>query len=82
MGPAAARKARRTVQCLAQVAAVELLCAAEAIEHLRPLTTSPALERVHAAIREVAPKLTGDRALAADLQHIGELVQRGVFRAP
>jgi histidine ammonia-lyase len=81
MGPAAARKARRAARCLAQVVAVELLCAAEAIEHLRPLTTSPALERVHAAIRDVVPKLRGDRALAADLRHIGELVQRGVFRA-
>jgi histidine ammonia-lyase len=81
MGPAAARKARRSVACLVHVVAVELVCAAEALEHLRPLTTSPALEKVHATIREVAPKLAGDRALSADVQHIGALVRQGVFRA-
>ncbi len=81
MGPAAARKARRVADCLGLVVAAELLCAAEAIEHLRPLKTSPALEKVHARIREIAPKLTGDRALSADLQHIGALVKQGIFRA-
>jgi histidine ammonia-lyase len=81
MGPAAARKARRAVECLGLVAAAELLCAAEAIEHLRPLRTSPALEKVHAKIRETVPKLTGDRALSADVQHIAALVRQGIFRA-
>jgi histidine ammonia-lyase len=60
---------------------VELLCAAEAIDHLQPLRTSPALERARLTIRERVPKLTGDRALSADLRHIGELVRQGVFRA-
>ena len=81
MGPAAARKARRAAECLGLVTAAELLCGAEALEHLRPLRTSPALEKVHARIREIAPKLTGDRALSADVQHIAELVRQGVFRA-
>jgi histidine ammonia-lyase len=81
MGPAAARKARRATDCLARVVAMELLCAAEAIEHLRPLRTSPTLERVHARIREAVPKLAGDRALSADVQHIAESVLQGVFRA-
>jgi histidine ammonia-lyase len=81
MGPAAARKARRAADCLSLVVAAELLCAAEAIEQLRSLKTSPALEKVHARIREIAPKLTGDRALSADVQHIGALVRQGVFRA-
>jgi histidine ammonia-lyase len=81
MGPAAARKARRAVDCLTHVVAVELLCATEAIEHLRPLTTSPALERFHARVRGVAPRLTGDRALSADVEHIRDLVRRGIFRA-
>ncbi len=81
MGPAAARKARRAVECLDLVAAIELLCAAQAIDHLRPLRTSPALEAVHARIREAAPKLAGDRALSADVQHIASLVRQGVFRA-
>jgi histidine ammonia-lyase len=47
MGPAAARKARRASDALARIVAVELICAAEALEQLRPLRTSPALERVY-----------------------------------
>jgi histidine ammonia-lyase len=82
MGPAAARKVRRAAECLVQIVAVELVCGAEAIDHLRPLRTSPALERAWALIRERVPKLTGDRALAADVRHIGDLVRQGVFRAP
>jgi len=81
MGPAAARKARRAADCLVQVVAVELVCAAEAIEQLRPLKTSPVLEHALAAIRERVPRLSGDRALAGDLRHIGALVRRGSFRA-
>ncbi len=57
------------------------MCAAEAIEQLRPLKTSPALEHVHARIRKTVPKLTGDRALSADVQHIAAEVRQGVFRA-
>ena len=67
---------------MVQIVAVELVCGAEAIDHLRPLRTSPALERAWALIRERVPKLTGDRALAADVRHIGDLVRQGVFRAP
>ncbi|HVM43732.1 MAG TPA: histidine ammonia-lyase [Gemmatimonadales bacterium] len=81
MGPAAARKARRAAECLVQIVAVELICAAEAIEQLRPLKTSPALEQAWARIRERVPRLSGDRALAADVRHIGDLVRRGSFRA-
>jgi histidine ammonia-lyase len=81
MGAAAARKARRASDCLGEIVAIELICAAEAIEHLRPLKTSPALERVWAAVRAEVPKLTADRALAPDLQHISAAVRRGAFRA-
>jgi len=81
MGPAAARKARRAAECLVQIVAVELICAAEAIDQLRPLKTSPALEQAWARIREHVPRLSGDRALAADVRHIGDVVRRGSFRA-
>jgi len=81
MGAAAARKARRAAECLGLVVAAELLCGTEAIEQLRPLRTSPALEKVHTRIREIVPRLTGDRALSADVQHIGALVKQGIFRA-
>jgi len=81
MGSAASRKARRAAGCLADVVAIELMCAAEAVDRLRPLRTSPALERAHAAVRDQVPRLSADRVLAADLGRIGDLVRRGAFRA-
>ncbi|MDP3774425.1 MAG: histidine ammonia-lyase, partial [Gemmatimonadales bacterium] len=79
MGPAAARKARRAAWCMSYVAAAELLCAAEAIEHHRPMKTGLALERAHARLREAVPRLERDRPLAADVEAVAGLVQRGAF---
>ena len=79
MGLAAARKARRTVECLEGVVAVELLCAAEGIEHRRPLRAGVGVERVHAAVRARVPPLDGDRPLSADLQAVAALVAEGAF---
>jgi len=82
MGPAAARKAGRAVQALSYLVAIELVAAAEAIEHHRPLTTSPALEAAHAAIRRTVPRLTADRSLSADVERIAQMVRNGEFSAP
>jgi len=82
MGPAAARKAARAVRALAYLVAIELIGAAEAIEHHRPLRSSPALEGAHAAIRAAVPRLTADRPLSADIERIAEMVRVGDFSAP
>lgn len=80
MGPAAARKAVRVTRAFSYVAAVELVCAAQAIEHHRPLTSSPALERHIAAIRKLVPPLTQDRPLTADVESVANAVRTGTFR--
>jgi len=79
MGPAAARKAARAARALSYVVAVELICAAEAIEHHRPLTSSVALERAIAAIRGAVPALTGDRPLTENVERVAEMVRTGTF---
>jgi histidine ammonia-lyase len=79
MGLAAARKARRAVECLERVAAVELLCAAEGIEHRRPLRAGAGVERAHAAIRTRVARLAGDRALGPDLEAVHALLLEGAF---
>ena len=79
MGPAAARKARRAAWCLSYAVAAELLCAGEAIEHHRPLTTSAPLEAALAHIRRAVPPLTGDRPLSRDLEALADLVRAGAF---
>jgi len=63
----------------ASIVAVELMAAAEAIEHHRPMKTSPRLEPVLALIRERIAPLTEDRYLAPDLAAATELVLSGAL---
>ncbi|KPF68083.1 histidine ammonia-lyase [Bosea sp. AAP35] len=61
----------------ASIIGVELMAAAEAIEHHRPMTTSPRLEPVLALLRGKIAPLTEDRYLAPDLAAATELVLSG-----
>ncbi|HKD10702.1 MAG TPA: histidine ammonia-lyase [Thermoanaerobaculia bacterium] len=85
MSPIAARKLAAVVDCLERVLAIELLTAFQAMEFLRPLATSPRLERVRRSFRRAIPAWKGDRVLSADLERarlfldaepIGSLVDR------
>ncbi len=79
MGMAAARKARRSVASLERVVAVELLCAAQGIEHRRPLRAGVGVERAHAALRARVPPLEGDRPLGGDVEAVRMLLMEGAF---
>lgn len=80
-GPRAAAKARRAIELCENVVAIELLCAAEAIEYQRPLRSGAGVEAAHALVRSVAPKLTQDRPPAPDIAAIVRLIRDGVFEA-
>lgn len=77
MGMAAARKARRSSKCLERVLATELMCAAQGIEHRRPLKAGVGVESAHAAVRASVPRLDGDRVLGPDLEALTELIRSG-----
>ena len=77
MSMSAALKAWRALELASQVVAIELLCAAQAHDLLRPLVTSPPLARVHARVRERVPSLDGDRPPSRDIAAITELVASG-----
>ncbi len=77
MGTIAARKAESILRNAERVVAIELLAAAQAIEFLRPLETTAALEAAHRAVREVSPPLEGDRPLASDIEAVARLVRDG-----
>jgi histidine ammonia-lyase len=77
MGMAAARKARRSSKCLERVLATELMCAAQGIEHRRPLKAGVGVESAHAAVRASVPRLDGDRVLGPDLKALTELIRSG-----
>lgn len=63
----------------ASIIGVELMAAAEAIEHHRPLKTSARLEPVLTLLREKIAPLTEDRYLAPDLAAATEFVLSGAF---
>lgn len=79
MGMAAARKARRAVECVETVLAIELMTAAQALDFLRPLRPGEGVEEVHRHVRSVVPPLDEDRELAPDLEAVRRLVAEGRF---
>ena len=78
-GPRSAAKARRAVDLCARVVAIELLCAAEALEYHRPLRSGAGVERAHATVRRLVPRLTADRPPAPDIEAVTALVLAGRF---
>lgn len=72
-----ARRLGRMADNLAVIVGIEALAAAEGIEHRAPLTTSPALQQVLAAIRTQVPALEADRFMADDIRAASALVTQG-----
>ena len=77
MGMAAALKLKRIVANTRAVLAIEALAAAQALDLLKPLTTSRRGQAAHVAIRAVSPMLDRDRSLASDFDRIGDLITSG-----
>lgn len=78
-GPRSAAKARRGLVVARRVLAIELLCAAEAIEHHRPLKTGAKLEQALTLIRARVEPWTTDRSPAPDIEALAEAIADGVF---
>jgi histidine ammonia-lyase len=81
MGPIAGRQARQVVENVERIVAIELLCAARALDlrlELLPGTTPGAgVADAHAAIREVVRPWDGDREPGPDLASMTHLVHDG-----
>src|ERR1700721_3007979 len=77
MGMTAAIKLKQVVRNTRNVLAIELLTAARALDCLSPLRSSAVIESVRAALREVSPAWTGDRALGRDIEKTGEWIASG-----
>jgi histidine ammonia-lyase len=77
MGSIAARKLSTVIANTQRVLAIELLCAAQAIDLLRPLRSSQALERVVQRVRDVVPFAEHDRVLYHDMEAVETIVASG-----
>lgn len=67
MGANAATKLFKVLQNVQRVLAIELLCAAQALDFRRPEKTSEVLEKVHAALRAQVSFMDKDRVLHEDM---------------
>jgi histidine ammonia-lyase len=75
MGMAAAIKLKRVIANTTNVLAIEACAAAQALDFLLPLKSSQPLQKAHAAIRNVSPKIEHDRVFAEDFAKLAELIR-------
>jgi histidine ammonia-lyase len=80
MAPWAGHKLLRICDNTAMVLGIELLAAARAIDCLRPLRSTPALEALHAAVRQRVPFNPKDHRLDGDITRLTDMVQSGKLR--
>src|SRR5688572_29316247 len=67
MAPIAARKCRRVLDNVRKVVGMELLCAAQGLDFLKPLRPGRGVAAAHARLRREIPHLDRDRFLRPDL---------------
>src|SRR5205814_6455465 len=79
MGMTSALKLRSIVDLAENVLAIELLTAAEGLEHRRPLKAGAGVERAFVAVRKIAPPLLQDRVLSGDIARVADAIRQGDF---
>ena len=79
MGMTSALKLRSIIDLAENLFAIELLAAAEGLEHRHPLKAGVGVERAFVALRKIASPLIRDRALSGDIARVAEWIRRGEF---
>ncbi|MCB0355367.1 MAG: histidine ammonia-lyase [Bdellovibrionales bacterium] len=79
MGTIAARKLGKIVGNAENVVAMEMLCAAQAIDLLEPLKPASAIAKVHSLLREFVPFAKEDRVFAKDVEAIKKLIRKDMI---
>jgi histidine ammonia-lyase len=79
MGTTAAKKALQVVRNVEAVLGIELMCAAQALEFLKPMRAGAGVDRAYELIRERIEPLGADRVLAPDIAAAAAMVRAGVF---
>lgn len=77
MGTIAARKARKIAANVANVLAIEIMCAAQGIDFLAPLVPGKGTGAAHRAVRERVAHLDADRILSSDIDAVREILESG-----
>jgi histidine ammonia-lyase len=74
-----ARRLLAMAENAANVVGIELLAAAQGCDFHAPLSSSPRLDAVRSALRNIVPTLTADRYLAPDMAAAATLVRSGAL---
>jgi len=75
MGSISGRKALRVVENLEKILAIEMVCAAQAIDYKKPLKSTPVLEKVHDFIRSKIDHAEEDRIFSDDIEKAIEIIR-------
>lgn len=75
MGMTAAIKFAQVVRNVEIILAIELMCAAQGLDFLRPLKPSPKLSVAHARVRERVPHLERDAALSGYIESLVPVIR-------
>ncbi len=76
-GPRSAAKARRAMELARNVVAIELICAAQALELHRPLESGDGVRDALAKLRAKVEPLHGDRSPAPDIEAVAAMIEAG-----
>jgi histidine ammonia-lyase len=79
MAMGAAWKARRVVANVQRILAIELMCAAQALDYRAPLKPGRGVLRAHERVRSIITALDADRILTPDIEALADAVARGIF---
>ena len=79
MGPIAARKARAVLENVEYIVAIELMCAAQAVDFRGPEKLGKGTEAAYKLLREHVPVLKEDRVLSIDIEVLKRMVHQGDF---
>ncbi len=75
MGVTSGRKLHEVLENVQHGLAIELLCNTQGLEFLRPLKTSPCLEKVHALVRKHVQPIVDDRVFHKDIENLTHLIK-------
>lgn len=79
MGPIAARKAKEILANVEYIVAIELMCAAQAINYREPEKLGKGTKAAYELLRKHVPVLKDDRVLSGDIEALKTLVHVGDF---
>jgi histidine ammonia-lyase len=79
MATFAARRLHTMLDNVADIVAIELLAAAQGIDFHHPQKSSPAIEDVIAALREISPTYEEDRSLSSDIRRVAATIDDGNY---